>query len=162
MGRKTRVSIAVGGAILLLAGLAVWLLPVLISHDAVVRERVQSREGATIKTTIRQPFGWEDLQWEPVAIVLLGLGGTVLLVGVMPWELVESFRTPLAEIRVRKKDAEAVLERTAELAPRESFPQVATETLVDMSDQRLRGYSRQQIDRTISRVLEEEEAEENS
>lgn len=159
--RKTRRLIVAGGVVLLLAGLAVWLLPVLISHDAVVRERVQQREGAMINTTIKQPFDLTDLHWEPVAIVLLGLGGTILVVGVVPLEWIASLRTPLGEIRLSKKDVEGVIERTQRLAPGENLPQVAAETLVDISDQRMRGRSLKQIDRTISRIIEEEEAAEN-
>jgi hypothetical protein len=158
--KRIRALVIGGGALLLLIGLAVWLLPVLISHDAVVRERVQMREGTVTNTTIKQPFGWADLQWEPVAIVLLGLGGSIFVLGVLPPNSIKGFRTGVVDIHLREKEVESALEGTAKLAPRENFAQVGTEALKDLSNQRARGFSQKQIDRTISRIIEEE-ADEN-
>lgn len=155
--KRTRMLIVGVGALLLLVGLAVWLLPVLISHDAVVRERVQTREGAVANTKITQPFGWADLRWEPVAIVLLGLGGSIFVLGVLPPNSIKGFRTGVVDIQLREKEVEVALAGTAKLATRENFAQVGTEALKDLSNQRARGLSQKQIDRTISRIIEEEE-----
>ncbi len=158
--KKTRGLVVGAGALLLLVGLAVWLLPVLISHDLTVRERVKTREGPVTNTKVTQPFGWPDLRWEPVAVVLLGLGGSVFLLGVLPPDSIKGLRTGVVDIQLREKEVKDALEGTAKLVPRENFAQVGTEALKDLSNQRARSLSQKQIDRTINRIIEEE-ADEN-
>lgn len=141
----------------------IWTLPVVLPDDGVVRERVHTRHGTVKVTTVtvRQGQGWNALHSEVVAIGLLGLGVAVFALGALPPGIVASIKTPLGEVTFTEAEVAEVAGRAAKAVPDDQVTHVVSETLKEMGARRLTGVetSQSEIDATIGKIIEEEEAE---
>ncbi|MGE0505803.1 MAG: hypothetical protein AB7F97_14780 [Solirubrobacterales bacterium] len=146
-------------------GVLVWILPVLLPDDEMVRERVLTHEaGAKVTVITQHQEGWHELHSEAIAIALLGVGLSVFAVGALPPRTVASIKTPFGEVTFTEAEVEEVVKRVTKAAvPEDKVPAVVTGTLREIGTQRLTGAEafKSEIDATITKVIEEEAEEED-
>jgi hypothetical protein len=163
LSKKARTAVMIGGLLLVACAVAIWLLPVLGPNNEIVRERVQTREGSAVTTTITQRIdGWEELQSEPISLALLGVGLALILLAILPAGVVTSIPTPFGEMKLNLAQLGNLVGTALENAPTERVPDLVTETVEDMRARGLKGSETTptEIDETIKRIIEEEEEDE--
>jgi hypothetical protein len=154
--KRTRLLLGTLGAALILLGAAVWILPVAISDGRLIKREVHHKH-STVEVS-EEFLGWGALHSLEMAIAFLAAGLFVVLMAMLPAGALKKLSTPVGEMEFAPEVLSQVIDVTAEQVSKDEIKNVVPEVLTELKRNTLEP-SRNEIEETISRVVEREEEE---